>query len=350
MAEVVYDWQWHPTSKAEADAWLTYESSSKRANVASSEFADESIIRQMATHNWGPNDSEASVLPSLAVNPNLTPQLRDWLDAQSANWSLSAQNTYWWNRYGGNSNNSNHGKDYPNRSFSSEILTKKLDADSASRVILEIADQFSEQMWHDLSEQKHLSLVYWNEYRGATFRPSDRDLGNASEEVIKLFSPDYEVTWVSKDETFEFVYARERAEDDDGKWHFEENTYVDYIVEEPFAKENLGLAIGAGIQEEDLTVLDSAKYEEYLEELHSDDSEMYEVSIAVIKDSPWEGIRYRDLPDDQKMNFVLNLIATLNHPFLGRSDGISVHLLDCLAKHDQTPETVKALIILQLAK
>ena len=351
MADVSYAINWQPSSKAEAETWLTYESY-ERSKVARSKFADETIIREIASHNWGPNDGGDSTLPALAENPNLTPELCEWLDAKSASWSLQAQHVYWIKRYGVDQRNSNftqgEEKQGPTRSFPAEFINTKLEAKDASKYTIEIADHLLELMWYDLARQKHLELSYINEYRGAYFGPSDT--GSTSEEIIRFFSPGYFVNWISKEESFDFSYASERAQDDDGKWHFEENTYVDYLDEEPFCGPNLGYAIGAGLQADDLKVLDIERYEEYLEEFHSDDREMYEVAISIVKESPWLGTRYGELSDDQKMNLTLNLIATFKHPYLGREDGISVYLLQCIARHDQTPENVKALITLQLAK
>ncbi len=352
MSEVEYDWNWHPKSKAEAEAWATYDSHWKRENVAKSEFADESIIKEIASHNWGPNDSESSVLAALTENPNLTPELREWLDAKSSIWSLQVQHVYWLKRYGVDQMNSSYDSSGserrgPVRKFAPNFINSKLDFVEASKQALEIADQFMEQMWYDLAQQNHLTLSYTNIYRGAEFLPAD--LGNTSEEILNFFSPGYFVTWVDKEDRFDFDWARERAEDDDGNSHFEENTYVDYI-DEPYCGPNLGLAIGAGVEAGDLKVLDLERYEEYLEEFHSDDSEMYEVTVTISKESPWQGTRYFELSDEQKMNLILNFIATLKHPYLGRSDGICVHLLECLAKHDQTPDSVKALITLQLGQ
>jgi len=353
MAEEIYDWDWNPSSKAEAKAWLKYDSFSKRARVAQSAFADESVIRDIATHSWGLNDDESQIHAALARNPNLTPELGKWLDAQSATWSLLSQHEYWLKRYDVadlvylKTTQAHKGRPAA-RSFTTKFINTRLDEDAASRATLEIADQFMEQMWHDLENQEHLELYYFNEYRGATFAPTE--LGEASEEIIKFFSPGYSVTWISKDETFDFDHASDLAYNDHGLWHFEDNIYVDYIVDTPFVEPNLGLAIGAGLQANDLKVLDSQSYEGYLEELHSDDREMYKVNISVVNESPWHGTRYSDLSDDQKLNLVLNIISTLKHPYLGRSDGISIHLLDCLAKHNQTPEAIKALITLQLKK
>lgn len=351
MANESFAINWQPSNKAEAEAWLTYESY-ERTKVAKSKFADEAIIRQIASHSWGPNDGGDSTLPALAENPNLTPDLTEWLDAKSASWSLQAQHVYWLTRYGVDQRNSNYTqgeeKQGPTRSFPEKFINSKLESKDACQSALELADHFLEHMWHDLARQKHLDLTYVNEYRGAYFGPPDT--GATSEEIIRFFSPGYFVTWISKEESFDFDWASERAQDDDGKWHFEEKTYADYLDDDPFCGPNLGYAIGAGLQANDLKLLDRDRFEEYLEEFHDGDSEMYEVTISIVKESPWLGKRYGDISDNQKMNLALNLIATLDHPYLGRSDGISVYLLECLAKHDQTPDNVKALIILQLTK
>ena len=350
MAEEVYGWNWRPSSKADAEAWLSYDNYLKRANVARSEFADETVIREMVSHSWGNSDSAGIILAALAENPNFTLELTEWVHAQSTNWSLESQHEYWLTRYDVAVVNlgfpQGHDQRGATRTFPTEFIGSKLDGDAASRITLEIADQFMEQMWHDLSDQKHLELHFFNEYRGATFAPTD--LGRASEEIIKFFSPGDFVTWVSREEKFDFDHASDLAYNDQGKCHFEDKSYVWQIVDEPFCGPNLGLAIGAGLQANDLKVLNSERYKGYLEELHSDDREMYEVSINTVGETPWHGTRYSDLSDDQKWNLTLNIISTLQHPYLGREDGISIHLLDCLAKHNQTPEAVRDLIISKL--
>jgi hypothetical protein len=108
-------------------------------------------------------------------------------------------------------------------------------------------------------------------------------------------------------------------------------------------------AIGAGLESYDLKNVKEDVYSGYLEEYYSD-RWYYSVSTEITQDSPWTGIRYRELSAQQQMNLVMNLVATLKHPFLGRADGLSLYLLDCLAKHDQTSENVKAFIASQLGQ
>lgn len=346
MSEVVYDWDWHPSNKAEAEAWITYDSRYKRENVAKSKFADESVIKAIAKHDWDLNDHESQILAALCENPNLTPELQIWLDSESARWEVLSQYRYWLARYGVNQRNSNftqgEAKSGPTRSFNTQLLNEHLNMELASTYVFNMADHFIEQMWHDLALQKKIELIYANDLEGDIFVPSE--LGESNEEIIQLFSPGYFVTWVSKEEAFNFLWTRARAEDDEGRWHFEEQIYIDYLDETSYTESNLGMAIGAGVQYGDLKVLNETTYEGYLEEFHTDDRDAFEVSLAITKDSPWEGVRYRELSGVQQSNLAMNLIATLQHPFLGRKDGLSLHLIDCLLKHDETAESVKELL------
>jgi hypothetical protein len=251
--------------------------------------------------------------------------------------------SYWMHRYGVNRIWS---ESLP-RTFTSEFINSRLDVDAASRNTLEIADQFLEQMWHDLAEQKHLDLYYLNEQHDPDiFRPED--IGQTSEQILDYFSPSYSVTWISKAESLNFAYASDEAHDA-GRLHFEESDFWDHLDDGPYSNVNLMFAIGAGLEGYDLKNVKEDVYSGYLEEYYSD-RWYYSVSTEITQDSPWTGIRYRELSAEQQMNLVMNLVATLKHPFLGRADGLSLYLLDCLAKHDQTAENVKAFIASQLGK
>lgn len=349
MSEYTYDWDWHPSNRAEAVQWLQIDSHFKRINIAKSEFADEPIIRAMATHawQWGFNDREYEILPALLDNPNLTPELRNWLDEQTRNWDARSQHQYWNKRHEVEINsNFDETSGVKGRvgAFSEGILSSSLDVESAARDILQMADHFTEQMWHDLAEQEHIELEYQNDYvdsllPGFTF--------GANDEILKLFSPGYFITWAAKNEELDLVYAQDRATDE-GAENFDEGIFMDYMDDDAFALENLGFAIGAGLQNEDLEVLDQETFEYYLEACFGDDREMHEVDLVINSDSPWSGIRYRELSEQQQMNLVINFVNVLQHPYLGRADGITMHLMHCMAKHDQTADNVKAFLHLNL--
>lgn len=343
MTENTDDQNWHPSNSTEAEAWLTYESRWKRANVARSKFTNTSLIKEIAAHAWGSYDQEGWMLiAAIWENPNLTQEILESLDKKSVTLNINSQFSYWMHRYGvENLSVSNS----PPRQFASDFINSKLEVDAASRNTLEIADQFLEQMWHDLAEQKHLSLFYSNEQHDPhIFRP--HDIGQASEQILDYFSPGYSVTWISKEESLNFEYASDEAEGA-GRFHFEESDFWDYLDDGPYSSTNLMFAIGAGLEGNDLNNVKEDVYSGYLEEYYSD-SWYFEVGTEITQDSPWTGIRYRELSADQQMNLAVNLVTTLKHPFLGRADGLSLHLLDCLAKHDQTAEKVKAFIASQL--
>jgi hypothetical protein len=343
MTENDDDRDWHPSNSAEAEAWLTYESQWKRANVAKSQFTNTSLIKEIASHAWGSYDQEGWMLiAAIWENPNLTSELIESFDKKSVTLKIDSQYSYWMHRYGVERAWS---QSLP-RKFTSEFINTKLDVDAASRNAFEIADQFLEQMWHDLAEQKHLDLHYSQEQHDPDFfRPWN--VGQTSEQILDFFSPGYDVTWISKEESFNFLYAADEAHDA-GRNHFEEGYFWDYLDDGPYSNTNLMFAIGAGLEGNDLDNVKENIYSGYLEEYYSD-RWYYGASTDITKDSPWTGIRYRELSAEQQMNLVHNLLTTLKHPFLGRPDGLSFHLLECLTKHNQTPENVKALIVSQLS-
>ena len=347
-----YEWDWHPSSTADAAQWLKEKDHYKRANIAKSKYADEKIIRAMASHswNWGYNDKEHLFLPSLLDNPNLTPELLGWLDEETRKWGFQTQHAYWIKRYEIDPRNSNYTTDEkkkgPTRSFAPELLNSNMDATASAAVILEMADHFAEQMWRDLKMQGEFDLDYTNDsHEGDSLVPLE--LYGADEQLLKRFSPGYFVTWARKDEDLDVSYAQDRIYED-GQYHYEEGHFTDFLDEAPFAELNLAYAIGAGLQHEDLEVVDQEEFESSLEVCYGDDREMYEVNLVVTGDTPWTGVRYRELSEQQQMNLALNFVNVLKHPYLGRKDGIALHLMHCMAKHDQTADSVKAFLLLNL--
>ncbi len=349
MSETKYSWDWQPSSREEAEQWLEITDHFKRANIAKSRFADEAIIRAIATHawKWGYNDKENLFLPALLENPNLTPELLSWLDDQTRTWGSSAQHSYWLKRYEIQAN-SNYDDTSSKKgrvgAFSAGLLTENLDLHSAAKSIFEMADHFAEQMWHDLTVQKHLELNYQNDYVDFLL---PTELFGADEELLKRFSPGYFITWAAKEEELDLVYAQDRATDE-GAENFDDGIFMDYMDEIAFAPQNLGFAIGAGLQNKDLEVLGREIFEYYLDCIFGDDREMYEVDLVINSDTPWSGIRYRELSEQRQMNLVVNFVNVLKHPYLGRTDGITYHLMHCMAKHDQTADNVKAFLRLNL--
>lgn len=355
------NWDLHPKSEAEASQWRELEFSSNICNVAKSKYSGETIIRDMGSHAW--NSSTGDLVPaSLLSNPNLTPELIVWLDSNPGTWSITAIHNYWVERYKLVNTNSNfyQGQEEPGptRGFRVDLIDSKLDLHDASSAILEIANHFAEQMWHDLAEQKHLTLNYWNrEYGSDKFFPefgSDQidtlAIRELDEDILEIISPGSHATWIDRDDSFDIAYARSRAEDSDGGLdHFLGNYYIDEIGEDPFPYMNLGMAIGAGFGYGDIELVDDKFYDFYLEQAFGDDVEMVETKVTITSDTPWVGIRYRELAEGQQMNLAINLWTTMGHPYLGRPDGISRHFLCCLALHDSTAENVKAFLLLQLA-
>lgn len=248
----------------------------------------------------------------------------------------------------------------PTRSFEVGLIDSNLDLESASRAILEMADHFAEQMWHDLTKQNHVSLRYWHNQGGeygedkffpefGAFENQVLDIQDLDDDVLDRISPGMWATWISDYEVLDIKYARDRVEDFEGKEHFLESAYVEHMTEEPFSSMNLGMAMGAGKEYGDIDLVSEEIYNFYLEEIFGDDMEMFETQVEITSDTPWSGIRYRDLTENQQMNLAINLLTTMEHPYLGKHDGISRHFLCCLALHDHTAENVKAFLLLQLA-
>ncbi len=358
--EDLEEWDIHPKSEAEAAAWRRLTSSINIYNVAKSKFSGESIIREMGAHAWNSN-SEDLVPASLLSNPNLTPELLSWLDSAPGAWSSNAIHNYWIERYKLESSNSNfypgQEESGPTRSFHVDLIDSKLELHTASSAVLEMSDHFAEQMWHDLATQKHLTLNYWNsEYGEDKFFPefgfaenNQLNIVELDEEVLNHLSPGRYATWIEKEDSFDSTYARSRAEDSDGQDHFIDEVFVEHIDEDPFSSINLGFAIGAGKEYGDIDLVEDEIYNFYLEQIFGDDPEMFETEVTITADTPWMGRRYRELNENQQMNLAINLLTTMQHPYLGKPDGISRHFLCCLALHDDTAENVKAFLQLQLA-
>ena len=265
--------------------------------------------------------------------------------------------SYWLEKYKIDSTNSNFYDDGPTRGFHDELIESKLGLHEASRAILEMADYFAEQMWHDLAKQKHLHLNYWiNSHGSDKFFPefgvvekSQIKIIDLDDEVLKQICPGQDVTWIARSSSFDRSYARDRAQELEGQEHFLENDYVYQIDEEPFPYMNLGLAIGAGKEYGDIDLVNDEVYDFYLEQIFGGDIDMLETEVEITSDTPWVGIRYRELTEDQQMNLAINLLTSMEHPYLGKPDGISRHFLCCLALHDSTAENVKTFLSLQLA-
>lgn len=248
----------------------------------------------------------------------------------------------------------------PTRSFKVGLIDSILDLESASSAILEMADHFAEQMWHDLAEQNHVNLRYWHnqggEYGEDKFFPEFGSFENQLLEIPELdfdvldrISPGRWATWFSDYEVLDIKYARDRVEDFEGKEHFVESNYVEHTAEESFSSMNLGMAIGAGKEYGDIDLVSEEIYNFYLDEIFRDDEDMFETRVEITSDTPWLGIRYSELTENQQMNLAINLLTSMEHPYLGKLDGISRHFLCCLAFHDATADNVKALLLLQLS-
>lgn len=358
MAKIEHAYDWMPSSKAEADAWMDTDSISMM-KIAKSSFANESVIRAMATYSWGSNDGDNFILPALLENPNLTPQLREVLDANSRTWCYETAVNYWISRYSIDAPSSNRerydGKSKPvSQSFSEALLSSKLSFEDSARAVLEIADQFAEQMWRDLAVQKHCSLEYWEEggYLDKFFPVFTAAAQSGSEvlneDLIEILSPGEWVTWVELSNSISFDYLRGGAENFDGQFHFDERDYLDYLNDGPYSATSLGFAIGAGVENGDLEVVDQDGYKTYLLSAYENTDPGVDCEVTVSGDSPWTGVRYRELSEDQQMNLVINLLTTLKHPYLGRPDGASRHFLNCIALHDDTGENVKASLLIAL--
>jgi hypothetical protein len=338
-------------------------------NVAKSSFSHETTIKEIASHDWealravphlggttiwvSQSKRGTQVLLALLDNPNLTPGLLEWLDGKAVDWSLGSQHSYWNKRYGIERRNSNYTRGEkkigPTRSFSPGLLDSTLEFEEASRAVLEMSDHFAEQLWHDLAKQGHVHLQYSNSEDGDSFKPIPVESASSfSDFASRVLSPGYFVSWIDKDERLDVVYARELLETDDGLSHFEDEEHLSFLEKEPFSVENLGYAIGAGLQMEDIKLLNEQKYIDYLDEIFLEHPEMNNVVVSIISDTPWQGARYRDLDEVQQMKLVSNIVSTLKHPYLGHPDGISVHLLTCIAMHNQSSNPVKAFVLANL--
>lgn len=231
-------------------------------------------------------------------------------------------------------------------SFSDELINSVLDEQQAASEITKIAGRFAEQMWHDLFEQNHLQLQY-SQADKDWFAPVGFD--KTPWQTLDKLSPGKDVSWINKNDgwalTFDYESAHQLAEGSDADDFYDDPSgYIFNIVDEPFIDELLALAIGAGIQFGDLKVLDAEKYDQYLYEKYRAEPEMYVLKVEVRGETPWTGVRYRDLKENQQVHLVTNLAASMNSEELGGETGVATHLLNCMAAHDQTAESVKAFI------
>jgi hypothetical protein len=337
---------WRPSSREDSEAWLSHNNQTARHYIAMSEFTDERTIKEMASHQWRwGNEGEFNFLPHLLDNPNLTANLQIWLDEETRNWGSRAQHAYWVKRYGIKAKFTFEAGEekFSIRSFTPSLLEKRLPPEESCQAILEISDHFTEQMWHDLATQNQLELRYENSYV-ETFLPSE--LFNSTEEILNLFSPGFRVAWVRKLQQLDVAKAQSEVQGN-GEWHFTESIFEDFLDEDSFPEENLCHAIGAGLENRDLKILDDEIFEEYLDAYYPFEEgtkHMYLVDLAIRAESPWAGERYSELTEEHQRNLVHNFINTLKHPYLGRADGISLHLMHCMYRHSQTAEAVKKIL------
>jgi hypothetical protein len=346
-----YSWEWQPASADDAATWQTVGDTFKLANIASSRWAGESVIRGIASHDWGP-DERPEVIRGLLENPNLTPELLSWLDKQSVKWGIDTQWNYWITRYGVNSLNVNYmrsgGEAGPVRSFAPSLIDSTIDANTAAQQIVEISDHFAEQMWHDLAVQEVVVLNYVKDnWEGDRLRPyieteaGPLELGD--ETHLDLVSPGYLASWLDHVDYLDVDYARDRA-----SWEWSDRFQGDwqYTVDSdnPFSDANLAFVVAAGLATGDFKHHDESAYGRYLEAAYRDHESMFDSEVTITADSPWAGPRFRDLTATQQMNFTANLLATIEHPFLGAPRGLAWHFLICIWLHASTVDAVRELI------
>lgn len=339
-----YDSDWTPKNRNDCLQWKELDNFFNLLAVASSEYTDEEIIRGIAAHDWS-SASYSNFLPRLGLNPNLTPDLLIWLDEQTRNWPLVAQNGYWLQRYAIPAVLS---MEQTPATFKESFYNTRLDASVAARQLLEIASPLAEQMWHDLALQGIFELSYWRDsYSGDEFVPNISNAGPSvsigDESVLqRILSKGYFTTWISVSDDVDYSLALENATRD---YEILAEESGEASSEEPFTSYGLAYAYAGGLDLGDIDTTNESKLHALLDEVYSDDESCVESSVEITQDTLWLGPRYRALSPEQQENIAHNISATLTHPYLGATGGIATHLLVCLALHSETADLVRDFIV-----
>lgn len=228
-------------------------------------------------------------------------------------------------------------------SFPTELVSSSLKPQDAFEAMQAFQTEFLEQMWHDLAVQGHIHLRYQQRESFDSLLPTD--LFGTEEHVLNKYSPVHQIElWANKHVSFDAMGARETATDN---WLFEEY-FVETLFDAAFSEVNLGFAIGKGLYEGDLQLLSSEAFENYLQEIYGGWRDYYKVELEIIGDVDWEGLRYGELWSEQQMYLATNFVSAYQHHESSMTNGVALHLLHCMAKHDRTADNVKAFIRLNL--
>lgn len=201
------------------------------------------------------------------------------------------------------------------------------------------------QMWRDLTVQGHMKLTYVNEidFRDQLY-PTDVKDDYVRYVLNELIDVDSIEVWAKKSESLDLQYAQDVLIGND---RFSELS-SDYVYDEEFSEHLLGYAVGKGLQDGDLQVIGQDTFNSYLRTLFDDDRHLFNVEVEIFGDVDWDGERYRELSPDQQTCLVTNIANSRHDSDKDWANVVVPHLLECMAKHDQTAENVRSLIRLNL--
>ena len=201
------------------------------------------------------------------------------------------------------------------------------------------------QMWRDLTVQGHMKLTYVNEidYRDQLY-PTDVKDDYVRYVLNELIDVDSIEVWAKKSESLDLQYAQDVLIGND---RFSELS-SDYVYDEEFSEYLLGYAIGKGLVDGDLQVIGQDTFNSYLRILFDDERHLFNVELEIFGDVDWDGVRYRELSPDQQMNLVTNFLNSRQDSDEAWANVVVPHLLECMARHEQTAGDTKSLIRLNL--
>lgn len=342
MTECTKAFDWKPANAQDATDWRGDGQCELHLGwILASEFASEAVVREIIESNIF--KSYYTFRDSLWVNPNLTEFTFVWLDDYSKNWPSDQAFQYWQRRYHEGWSPENLDSRKPLElikqltGFQNEILEDSLSAEVAAREVVRIAKYFAQQMWHDLTKQGDTYLTYVEDsYAGSTLRPSfpltELDAGDY---VLDGLSDGYFTSWISHGKEVDYQYGMDTVQNYTDQDGIREDG--DEIDDSSLCK---ALVTGSNLGDLEIT----GDIQRYFEASNLFGELDFDYPVTIESEPTWEGPRFRELEEAQQRNLINNILVTMDHSLLGRPQGLSTHLLICIAFHENT--TAKVLDLL----
>lgn len=213
---------------------------------------------------------------------------------------------------------------------------KPLEPEVRDGMLLDAMPSFSEHMWHELGSRGLLELDYWDDHvDGSIFGPISW-AGMSNEYMLRILGKGFFTEWATWEGHIEIDYGLERLADDAedfkemGDWAYSLDS------DTPFPAVLLGTYLAVGQRDGHLTIQDEDYVQDLMDEAFEGDETAFDFDVTITGEPTWAGPKWSQMTADAKGNFTRNVIAALEHPYLG-GWGFAQHMLALIAVHPDTP-------------